>query len=83
MTKNKDNYRNTSSSQGKGNPSDTGQDKAEVKDTKEMNDQNLEENQELKEKYTDGAGQPANEKTKVTNINRNTEKEDIDKGRYN
>ena len=56
---------------------------AEVKDTEEMNDQNLEENQELKEKYTDGAGQPANEKTKVTNINRNTEKEDIDKGRYN
>lgn len=64
----------------KGKPSDTMQDKAETKTVK--NKEDLEREEELREKYTDGENNPDPEAVPVSNPNRNTDKEKIDNGSY-
>jgi len=65
----------------KGKPGGTIQDKAETKTVK--NKEDLEREEELREKYTDGENNPDPEAVQVSNPNRNTNKEKTDNGRYN
>lgn len=74
-------YKHTQpSSENQGNPSGKGQTKAGVKpvDT----DQTRAEHDELKNKYTNGADEPA-EGVKTNNPNRNLDKPELDNGKYN
>lgn len=70
---------NNQSPQGKGNPSDSGQDKAQIKDAKDQDQMKREE--EIRQKYTEGADEPA-QNVRTKNPNRNTDKPDIDKPAY-
>jgi hypothetical protein len=83
MAYNKNTRQNNVSPQGKGNPSDTGKEKAQIKDPKNLTKEEMEEEQRIREEYTDGTDQPSTEKTQVKNINRNTDKPGIDNGKYN
>ena len=74
------NTRKSTSAPHRGGPSDTGHSKAEVK---ELNDSktDLQENEELKEKYVKDVDEPADHLKK--NINRNPDKAEIHRGKYN
>lgn len=63
--------RNTPSQTGKGNPSDTGQDKASVKEAKTPEE--LKKEEEIKKEHTDGGEIPSHLKE---NANRNPDKQD-------
>ncbi|WP_187263468.1 hypothetical protein [Pontibacter beigongshangensis] len=63
-----------------GNPSGTGQSKAGVKPVDP--NQTRSEHDELEDKYTDGPDEPG-QNVKTNNPNRNLNKPDIDKGKYN
>lgn len=66
----------------KGKPStDRDKDKASVKDLKETKEER-ERDEELRDEYTDGQGNPDPDKVPVNNPNRNTNKPDIDKPDY-
>ena len=79
MAVDKNTRRNTSTPH-KGGPADTGSSKAEVK---EMNEKktDLEKNKELKDKYLKDVDEPADHLMK--NNNRNPDKVEIDRGKYN
>ena len=64
----------------KGKPGSTIQDKAETKTVK--NKEDLEREEEMREKYTDEENNPDQDAAPVSNPNRNTNKEKIDNGRY-
>ncbi|MDF9800609.1 hypothetical protein OKW21_005872 [Catalinimonas alkaloidigena] len=64
----------------KGKPGGTIQDKSETKTVK--NKEELEREEELRKEYTDEQNNPDPEGAPVKNPNRNTDKTDIDKGRY-
>ncbi len=64
----------------KGKPGSTIQDKAETKTIK--NKDELEREEEMREKYTDEENNPDPEAVPVSNPNRNTNKEKIDNGSY-
>lgn len=63
----------------KGKPSQTGHSKAE---TKEVDSKHLEENEEIRNKYTDKEGEPDPDALNIAHKNRNTNKPDIDKPAY-
>lgn len=69
--------RNTPSQTGKANPSDSGHDKASVKEGKTTDE--LKKEQDIKKKHTDGGEIPSHLKQ---DPNRNTDKPDIDKPAY-
>jgi hypothetical protein len=74
-------YKSTQpSSENKGNPSGKGQTKAGVKPADPNQTRN--EHKELKNKYTQGADEPA-EGIQKNNVNRNLDKPDIDNNKYN
>ena len=64
--------------QKRGNPSDEGKQKAQIKDA---NSEKTDRNEEMRRKYMESGDNPT-EKVKVTNPNRNTDKPDIDKPAY-
>lgn len=64
----------------RGGPSDTGHSKAEVKEMKDSKT-DLQENEELKEKYIKDVDEPADHLKK--NVNRSPNKPGIDNGKYN
>ncbi|MFP4096773.1 MAG: hypothetical protein ACLFUB_19985 [Cyclobacteriaceae bacterium] len=68
-------------SDNKGKPGSGMQDKAETKTVR--NKEDLEREEELREKYTDEENNPDPEAVPVSNPNRNKNKVDIDKGSYN
>lgn len=72
---------NTTGKQAKGEPSGTTpqQDKASIK---EVGDTDLEREEELREKYTDGQGNPDPSKAPVQDPNRNTDKVKTDQPSY-
>jgi hypothetical protein len=72
--------RNNSSPQRKGNPSDTGQSKAEVKGTPD--DEQLKREQEIIDKYGSELDEMQPDVLRGSNPNRNTQKPDIDKPAY-
>ncbi len=73
--------KNTTGKQEKGKPSaKPGQDKAGIKDFDET--QNLEREDELRDKYTDEQGNPDPDKVPVKNPNRNTDKTKTDQPKY-
>lgn len=76
----KDNMENKTSSDRKGNPSDTGQDKPAIKESKTSEDLNKEE--EIREKHLDEGGEVPSHLEKGANPNRNPDKPDIDKPAY-
>lgn len=76
----KDNKRNTSSLRRKGNPSDTGQEKATIKEGKKT--EALKKEEEIQEKYTEEGGEIPSHLKKGANPNRNPDKPDIDKPGY-
>jgi hypothetical protein len=63
----------------KGKPSQTEKDKAAIK---EVDDEKLERNEEMREKYADKDGNPDPDKVDIKHRNRNTNKPDIDKPAY-
>lgn len=63
----------------RGAPSDTGHSKAEVKEMQNSKTE-LQENEELKEKYVEDVDEPADHLK--TNINRNPDKTEIHRGKY-
>ena len=73
----KDNKRNTSSHSGKSNPSDSGHDKATIKEGKTSEE--LKKEEEIREKHTDGGEIPSHLKK---DANTNPNKPDIDKPGY-
>lgn len=73
----RDNQRNTPSQSRKSNPSDSGHDKAEVKEGK--NAEELKNEEEIREKHTDGGEIPSHIEK---GANRNPNKPDIDKPAY-
>ena len=75
-----DKRRNTSNPRGKGNPSDTGHDKAAIKKGKTGED--FEKEEEIREKYTDEGEEVPSHLKKRGNPNRNQDKPDIDKPTY-
>ena len=79
MAVDKNSKRNTYSPH-KGIPSNEGKPKAETKETDSQN-MDMEEREKLKEKYTQGIDEPAD--NLVENPNRNRNKVDINKGKYN
>ena len=74
------NTRKSTSAPHKGGPSDTGHSKAEVKQVNKSKT-DLQENEEMKEKYVNDADQPADHL--VENPNRNPDKAEIHRGKYN
>jgi hypothetical protein len=64
---------------GKGNPSDVGKSKAQIKNVQNLD--NLDEHEEIKDKYTSGLDSVPGDVI-VNNPNRNTDKPDIDKPSY-
>lgn len=70
--------RNTSNPQRKANPSDTGQDKASIKEGK--NAKALEKEEEIRDKHLEEGGEIPSHLEKGTN--RNPDKPDIDKPAY-
>jgi len=70
--------RNTSNPQGKGNPSDTGQDKASVKEGK--NTKELKKEEEIRNRHMEEGGEIPSHLQKGRN--RNPDKPDIDKPAY-
>nr|WKN39106.1 hypothetical protein K4G66_10390 [Tunicatimonas sp. TK19036] len=72
---------NTTGKQAKGEPSGTApqQDKASIKNVGEVD---LEQEEELRDEYTDGQGNPDPAKAPVKNPNRNTDKTKIDQPAY-
>jgi len=74
-------YKHTKpSSENQGDPSGTGQSKAGVKTVDPS--QTGAEHEELEEKYTDGADEPA-ANVQTNNPNRNLDKPGLDNGKYN
>lgn len=76
----KDDKRNTSNPQRKGNPSDTGHDKATIKEGKKTEE--LKKEEEIQEKHIEEAGKIPAHLKKGANPNRNPDKPDIDKPAY-
>ena len=72
---------NTTGKHAKGKPSGSAppQDKASVKEAKELD---LEREEELRDEYTDEEGNPDPDKVRVKNPNRNTDKVKIDQPSY-
>lgn len=72
-----------------GKPTGRGQDKAAGGKPVDPGNQTRAEHEELAEKYTDGSGEIAADasengvKVKTNNVNRNTNKPDIDNNKYN
>ena len=64
--------------QKRGNPSDEGKQKAQIKDAKP---EKTDRHEEMRRKYMESGDNPT-EKVKVKNPNRNTNKPDIDKPAY-
>jgi hypothetical protein len=63
----------------KGKPTNTEHSKAE---TKELNSDELQENEEIRNRYTDEEGEPDPNALNISHKNRNTNKPNIDKPAY-
>ena len=75
----RDNQRNTPSNRRKANPSDSGHDKATIKEGKTTEE--LKKEEEIRAEHTDDGEIPSHLK-RGANPNRNTDKPDIDKPAY-
>jgi hypothetical protein len=73
--------KNNPSPLGRGNPSDSGKYKAEVKRVENIDE--MERDEEIEEKFLDDDGNPSPDALKHSNRNRNTSKPGIDNNRYN
>lgn len=70
------NSRNNPSKQGLGNPGDSGQDKASIKDIKGTEEDDLQQEEELREKYGDETEGVDPDTLRGSHPNRNTDKTD-------
>ncbi|SDM32685.1 hypothetical protein SAMN05421823_11297 [Catalinimonas alkaloidigena] len=73
--------RNNPSEPGKANPSDAGKSKASVKEAPDQ--QELEREEEIREKFMDDRGEVVPDAKRGSNPNRNTDKPDLNKPAYN